>query len=170
MTYFREKKKKMTDADNIVIVIVPYPSHSFECDLTFAELAWLDKKHIKNVFENEMTDDLKVYNNSDLIIPDNDLINAVLLFKKLNAKIKELKMQNNEIEQRLKKYTNGENHKRYYEKNKEKIKETGASYLQKLKVENPEKIKEYSHRAYLNQKNKKLKKLAEMTEETVRNL
>lgn len=61
-----------------------------------------------------------------------------------------------ELELKLKKYTNGENHKRYYAKNKDKIKETGASYLQKLKKENPEKIKEYSRTAYLNKKNKKL--------------
>jgi hypothetical protein len=73
-----------------------------------------------------------------------------------------------ELELRIKKYTNGENHKRYYEKNKEKIKETGASYLQKLKTENPEKIKEYSHRAYLTQKEKKLKKLAAVAEENAR--
>lgn len=61
-----------------------------------------------------------------------------------------------ELELKLKKYTNGENHKRYYAKNKDKIKETGASYLQKLKKDNPEKIKEYSRTAYLNKKNKKL--------------
>lgn len=63
-----------------------------------------------------------------------------------------------ELELKLKKYTNGENHKRYYAKNKDKIKETGASYLQKLKKDNPEKIKEYSRTAYLNKKNKKLVK------------
>ena len=69
-------------------------------------------------------------------------------------------MKNLDLEQRLKKYTNGENHKRYYEKNKEKIKEVGASYLQKMKAENPEKIKEYSHRAYLKQKEKKMAAMA----------
>ena len=73
----------------------------------------------------------------------------------LNIQIVSLKTYISELELRLKKYTNGENHKRYYEKNKEKIKETGSSYLQKLKIENPEKLKEYSHRAYLNQKLKK---------------
>lgn len=60
-----------------------------------------------------------------------------------------------ELELRLKKYTNGENHKRYYEKNKHKIKELGSNYLQKLKTENPEKIKEYSRTAYANKKAKK---------------
>ena len=63
-----------------------------------------------------------------------------------------------ELETRLKKYTNGDNHKRYYEKNKQKIKETGTAYLQKLKAENPDKLKEYSHSAY---ERKKLKKKQE---------
>jgi hypothetical protein len=62
-----------------------------------------------------------------------------------------------ELELRIKKYTNGENHKRYYEKNKEKYKELGASYLQNLKTENPEKLKEYRRTAYDNKKMKKLK-------------
>lgn len=61
-----------------------------------------------------------------------------------------------DLEERLKKYTNGSNHKRYYEKNKEKIKESGSNYLLKLKNENPEKLKEYSRRAYANKKKKML--------------
>ena len=69
-----------------------------------------------------------------------------------------------ELETRLKKYTNGENHKRYYEKNKNKIKEIGTAYLQKLKVENPDKLKEYSHNAY---ERKKLKKKQEEEEEKI---
>ena len=79
-----------------------------------------------------------------------------------------LKMKNLELEERLKKYTNGENHKRYYEKNKERYKELGSNYLQKLKEENPEKLKEYRQRAYqksnekLNQ-NKKLNIFEDIT-------
>jgi hypothetical protein len=61
-----------------------------------------------------------------------------------------------ELETRLKKYTNGDNHKRYYEKNKDKIKESGSLYLQKLKEENPEKIKAYSRAAYLKKIEKKM--------------
>ena len=49
----------------------------------------------------------------------------------LKLKIVELTKKVNELEERLKKYTNGSNHKRYYEKNKEKIKESGINYLQK---------------------------------------
>jgi hypothetical protein len=65
-----------------------------------------------------------------------------------------LKQKNTELEERLKKYTNGNNHKRYYEKNKEKYKELGSNYLQKLKEENPEKLKEYRQRAYQKRKEK----------------
>jgi predicted MPP superfamily phosphohydrolase len=57
-----------------------------------------------------------------------------------------------DLEQRLKKYTNGDNHKRYYEKNKEKYKELGANYLLKLKTDNPEKLKTYRRTAYENKK------------------
>ena len=42
--------------------------------------------------------------------------------------------------------------------NKEKVKEGGAKYLQKLKEENPEKLREYWRRAY---QNRKLKILSE---------
>jgi predicted MPP superfamily phosphohydrolase len=64
----------------------------------------------------------------------------------------ELRNKVQELEERLKKYTNGENHKRYYEKNKDKIKEQGSNYLKKLKEENPEKLKEYRRNYYLKKK------------------
>ena len=66
----------------------------------------------------------------------------------------ELKLKVQELEERLKKYTNGENHKRYYEKNKDKIKEQGSTYLKKLKEENPDKLKEYRRTYYLKKKEK----------------
>ena len=73
----------------------------------------------------------------------------------LQKQIEELKAKNMELEERLKKYTNGDNHKRYYEKNKDKIKEQGSNYLKKLKEENPEKIKEYRRTYYLKKKAEK---------------
>ena len=76
--------------------------------------------------------------------------------KALKSQIVDLSNKISDLEERLKKYTNGSNHKRYYEKNKEKIKESGSNYLQKLKLENPDKLKEYSKRAYENKKKKKL--------------
>lgn len=67
-----------------------------------------------------------------------------------------LKKEVKELKEHLKKYTFGDNHKRYYEKNKEKVKEGGAKYLQKLKEENPEKLREYWRQAYQNRKQKGL--------------
>ena len=64
----------------------------------------------------------------------------------------ELKEKVKDLEEKLKKYTNGDNHKRYYEKNKDKIKEQGATYLKKLKEDNPEKLKEYRRKYYLKKK------------------
>ena len=66
----------------------------------------------------------------------------------------ELKLKNSELEKRLQKYTNSDGHKRYYEKNKETVKDNGKIYLQRLKEKNPEKLKEYRHTAYLNRKAK----------------
>ena len=74
--------------------------------------------------------------------------------EELQRENEELKKKNAELEERLKKYTNGDNHKRYYEKNKEKYKELGSTYLQKLKEENPNKLKEYRQRAYQKRKEK----------------
>ena len=73
----------------------------------------------------------------------------------LNTTIKQLLKKIDDLETRLKKYTNGDNHKRYYEKNKKQIKEAGVIYFNKLKEENPDKIKEYSRNAYLKKKKNK---------------
>jgi hypothetical protein len=80
-------------------------------------------------------------------------LNENKFLKQMNI---ELLAKIDDLTTRLHKYTNGQNHKRYYEKNKDKIKQSGATYLQKLKAENPEKIKEYSKRAYANKKKKLL--------------
>lgn len=83
--------------------------------------------------------------NIDNIIKENE---------ELNQKILLLEKENEELKEHLKKYTNGNNNKRYYEKNKEKVKEQGANYLKKLSEENPEKLKEYRRNAYLKRKEK----------------
>jgi hypothetical protein len=72
----------------------------------------------------------------------------------LVAENEKLKNEIIELKEQLKKYTYGNTHKRYYEKNKERVKEGGANYLKKLKEENPDKLKEYRRTAYLNKKNK----------------
>ena len=110
---------------------------------------------------NPTTDTLKVEdNNTKSLIEQNNA---------LKSQIVDLSNKISELEERLKKYTNGSNHKRYYEKNKEKIKESGSNYLQKLKLENPDKLKEYSKRAYENKKKKKLDAAASATASTTTN-
>ena len=91
-----------------------------------------------------------------LKVEDNNIKTLIEQNNALKSQIVDLSNKISELEERLKKYTNGSNHKRYYEKNKEKIKESGSNYLQKLKLENPDKLKEYSKRAYENKKKKKL--------------
>ena len=56
------------------------------------------------------------------------------------------------LRKQLEKYTNNERHKKYYQQNKEKVKENAKQYLNKLKMENPDKLKEYRHRAYVKRK------------------
>jgi hypothetical protein len=65
------------------------------------------------------------------------------------------KLLKNQLEiskKQLEKYTNNDRHKRYYEKNKERVKENAKNYLNRLKEENPDKLKEYRHKAYMKRK------------------
>jgi hypothetical protein len=107
--------------------------------------------------ENDTINDTTVKCVSITDIADQLQLENIHLREHNNSLLKRIE----ELETRLKKYTNGDNHKRYYEKNKNKIKETGTAYLQKLKTENPDKLKEYSHNAY---QRKKLKKQQEEEE------
>lgn len=70
----------------------------------------------------------------------------------INKENQQLKQRILELEEHLKKYTNSLGHRKYYEKNKEKVMKNANSYLKKLAEENPEKLKEYRRRAYLNRK------------------
>jgi len=72
----------------------------------------------------------------------------------LKLEIEELKKKNNELEEKLKLYTNPERNKKYYEKNSNVVKEKAKTYMEKIKETNPEKLKEWRHTAYLNRKAK----------------
>ena len=72
----------------------------------------------------------------------------------LVAENKRLKKENEELREHLKKYTYSNSHKKYYETNKKQVMENGAKYLQKLKEENPEKLREYRRRAQEKWRNK----------------
>ena len=73
---------------------------------------------------------------------------------KLKLEIEEFKNKNNELEEKLKSYTNPTRNKKYYEKNSELVKEKAKKYMEKIKETNPEKLKEWRHQAYLNRKAK----------------
>jgi ABC-type dipeptide/oligopeptide/nickel transport system ATPase component len=80
-----------------------------------------------------------------------------------DAQISSLQQQNERLlstvetlKKQLEKYTNNERHKKYYEKNKDRVKENAKNYLNRLKEENPDKLKEYRHRAYLRRKEKQV--------------
>jgi hypothetical protein len=75
-------------------------------------------------------------------------INAIL------EENKQLKILVEELQDKLKKYTNPPAHKAFYEKNKEKIIKESSERLKKLTESNPEKIKEYRRNAYLKRKEK----------------
>ena len=76
------------------------------------------------------------------------------IYETLQKENMKLKLEVEELREKLQKYTNSEGHKKYYEKNKEVVKEKAKNYLDKLKTENPEKLKEYRRRAYLKRKDK----------------
>lgn len=81
----------------------------------------------------------------------------------LQEENKQLKLEVEELREKLQKYTNSEGHKKYYEKNKEIVKKKAKNYLEKLKTENPDKLKEYRRRAYLKRK-ERLKQQEKETE------
>ena len=68
-------------------------------------------------------------------------------------KNKQLQQENNELKEKLKKYTAPARHKNYYENHKEEILARNKTY-----EVTTEKKKEYARRAYLNKKEKIQKK------------
>ena len=74
--------------------------------------------------------------------------------QELNDEINALRQQVSTLKTRLSTYTNNERHKKYYENNKDKVKQNAKLYIDKLKEENPDKLKEYRKRAYMNRKQK----------------
>ena len=82
-----------------------------------------------------------------------DMVN-IDMYNKLMIENELLKKKNIELEEKLRSYTNTERNKRYYEKNSEKVKEKAKNYMERMKTENPEKLKEWRHTAYMNRKAK----------------
>jgi hypothetical protein len=74
---------------------------------------------------------------------------------KLKDENTKLKVEIEELSKKLKKYTNTESHRKYYETHKTEVKDNATKYLKKLQETNPEKLKEYRQRAYQKLKLKK---------------
>lgn len=72
--------------------------------------------------------------------------------EELYKEIHNLRSQVQVLKSQLEKYTNNDRHKRYYNNNKDKIKQNARRYIEKLKDENPDKLKEYRKKAYMNRK------------------
>lgn len=82
-----------------------------------------------------------------------DIVN-IEMYNNLVIENELLKKKNIELEEKLRSYTNTERNKRYYEKNSEKVKAKAKNYMERMKTENPDKLKEWRHTAYMNRKNK----------------
>jgi len=82
-----------------------------------------------------------------------DIVN-IDMYNNLVIENELLKKKNIELEEKLRSYTNTERNKKYYEKNSEKVKEKAKNYMERMKTENPDKLKEWRHTAYMNRKNK----------------
>jgi len=82
-----------------------------------------------------------------------DIVN-IEMYNNLMIENELLKKKYIELEEKLRSYTNTERNKRYYEKNSEKVKEKAKNYMERMKTDNPEKLKEWRHTAYMNRKNK----------------
>ena len=70
----------------------------------------------------------------------------------LKLKLEKMEKYVKELEDNLKKYTNNNRHLKYYENNKEVVKERTKNYVEKLKNENPDKLKEWRRNYYLKKK------------------
>ena len=84
----------------------------------------------------------------------------------LKQKIEGLEKHVAELEEHLKKYTNSTRHLKYYENNSETVKERTKNYVEKLKTENPEKLKEWRRTYYLKKK-EKLKEQEQTSDTTI---
>lgn len=113
----------------------------------------MSKINYKKLYEEAIFDKINLEKQIDKI--NIELENTKKLVDSNNINFKELYdkilIENNELTDKLKKYTAPKRSKLYYEKNKDKI-------LEKIKANkpSPEKIKEYNKKSYENRKQKKL--------------
>jgi len=122
----------------------------------------MSKINYKKLYEEAIFDKINLEKEINKI--NIELENTKKLVDSNNINFKELYdkilIENNELKEKLKKYTAPKRSKLYYEKNKDKI-------IEKVKANkpSPEKIKEYNKKSYQNRKQKKL-----LEEEPLKNI
>ncbi len=122
----------------------------------------MSKINYKKLYEEAIFDKINLEKEINKI--NIELENTKKLVDSNNINFKELYdkilIENNELKEKLKKYTAPKRSKLYYEKNKDKI-------LEKIKANkpSPEKIKEYNKKSYQNRKQKKI-----LEEELLKNI
>ena len=84
-----------------------------------------------------------------------EINNYIVEINALKNEVAELKNKNNDLQEHLKKYTNSKSKQKYYENNSNIVNEKAKIYKEKIKREDPDKIKKWAHAAYLKQKEKK---------------
>jgi len=78
---------------------------------------------------------------------DNQLQTLLDENARLKVEIECLKKENEDITTRLKKYTTNPSYKNYYNQNKDAVQETQKRYIDKMKLEDPERYKQYRKEA-----------------------
>lgn len=66
---------------------------------------------------------------------------------KLKSQVDLLLLENEELKNKLKKYTTNPSFKNYYKQNKDTVQESQRKYREKLQLEDPERLKEYQRKA-----------------------
>ena len=66
---------------------------------------------------------------------------------KLKSQVDLLLLENEELKNKLKKYTTNPSFKNYYKQNKDTVQESQRKYREKLQIEDPERLKEYQRKA-----------------------
>ena len=66
---------------------------------------------------------------------------------KLKSQVDQLQLENEELKNKLKKYTTNPSFKNYYKQNKDTVQESQRKYREKLLSEDPERLKEYQRKA-----------------------
>ena len=124
----------------------------------------MSKINYKKLYEESIFDKINLQKQFDTVNDELSKTKKLIDYNNFNYKelYDKLIVENNDLKDKLKKYTSPNRSKKYYENHKEELIKKSKEYYDK---KDPEKIKEYNKRAY--EKRKELKK--KNTENNVEN-